>query len=504
MAFPIKRRRGVVKPSEPGSPDLGHPQLDNCVLWWNFLEGAGPVVRNLMRPAYFDGTPGSTTRFTWGGSDKGIAAKTSGSLSDNIRTSTGTLLTDADPCTIIVDFKYTASAGSNYRCVLGTSDSYTNGLKYYDYRGDHAIYDLNREYTGSPISIGDVQQVAIVCEAGTGEQSKRLYLNGNLDISWSKTKRALTELNLSYGGSGSTGDWTGCDFYQVRVYREVLSEAKIRDIYENPWAPIDRRIFIPTEVGVPLITGTGTLQAQDASVSGAGDVIAVVTGDGILQAQPAAVSGVGDLISAIEGIGTLQAGDAAVTGAGAIVQDGTGILQAQDAAVVGIGEVGNVRVGTGTLQARDATVFGEGDRASVGTGTLQAQDAAVTGIGEVEGLTTGTGTLQAQPASISGQGELTFEGAGALQAQSASVVGAGFLLGDLTLTPGDIAAIQQAVWAAPEAQQLIARVNEIWQRRGLDSANPQTYDKAGKQIRVGGITIDLTGDANEVTQTRQP
>jgi hypothetical protein len=156
------------------------------------------------------------------------------------------------------------------------------------------------------------------------------------------------------------------------------------------------------------------------------------------------------------------------------------------------------------LQAQDAAVSGAGLRIPVGTGALQAQDAAVVGLGTTEGLIAGTGILQAQSAAVLGAGEFAFDGAGTLQAQSAAVAGEGFLLGDLTLTPADLAAIQDAVWAKLVNEGLVAQINELWQRRGLDSANPQTYDKAGNQIRVGNITIDLSGDQSAVTQTRQP
>lgn len=251
-----------------------------------------------------------------------------------------------------------------------------------------------------------------------------------------------------------------------------------------------------------LHTGTGALQAQDAAVSGLGTAQGIKEGTGALQAQDAAVQGVG--VGVIEGTGALQAQDAAVIGLGAIVQVGTGALQAQDAAVSGIGELGTEKSGSGALQAQDAAVSGDGLRIPVGVGALQAQDAAVSGAGVTQELISGTGVLQAQPAAVVGSGEFTFDGAGVLQAQTAAVAGSGFLLGDLTLTEADLAAIQDAVWAKLVNEGLVAQINELWQRRGLDAANPQTYDKAGNQIRVGNITIDLTGDQSAVTQTRQP
>ncbi len=357
--------------------------------------------------------------------------------------------------------------------------------------------------TSQPVPENTWTHVAFTRRGGTN----RLYINGQFEASENRNLASTTG-GLGFGNGRNQQDSRKLEgkIAEVRYYNHSFRDAEVRALYEpaTRWALYTpETIFVP-EVVAGVVTGTGALQAQPADVSGSGNVIGIHTGDGTLQAQPATVTGAGDLISAVQGTGTLQAQDAAVVGAGAIVQDGTGALQAQDAAVSGVGEVGNVRTGTGALQAQDATVTGAGDRASVGTGALQAQDAAVSGVGELQGLTTGTGALQAQDATVSGLGEFTFEGTGALQAQAAAVTGVGFNLGEITLTPGDLAAIQQVVWSAPEAQELLSKVNEIWRRRGLDSGNPHTYDKVNNQIRVADIIIDLTGDANEVTQTRRP
>ena len=230
----------------------------------------------------------------------------------------------------------------------------------------------------------------------------------------------------------------------------------------------------------PTKTGTGALQAGDATITGVGEVRTPSVGTGALQAQAAAVSGLG-----------------------AVVNDGAGALQAAPAVIVGAGEVGDAKAGAGVLQAGDAVVSGSGVREAIGTGALQAEPAAVLGVGAVEGLTSGMGALQAGVAEVSGQGSLEFVGAGALQAQQAQIAGVGFLLGEVTLTPGDLAAIQDAVWTKLVSEGLVTKINELWQRRGLDPANPQTYDKAGSEIRVGEIKIGLSGDDNAVTQSRE-
>lgn len=216
-----------------------------------------------------------------------------------------------------------------------------------------------------------------------------------------------------------------------------------------------------------IVTGTGDLQAQAATVAGSGGTVGQIAGTGDLVAQAATMTGVGDIV--LSGTGDLQAQDAQVDGSGATVIAGTGDLQAQDATVSGLGVIGDAVVGTGDLLAQDAQVDGAGDiiiegigaleaqaaqvdgsggvvGAIVGSGLLLARAAVMAGAGVIVGAVSGTGALEAQAATMAGSGQFVIQGSGALVAQAATVTGTDsdqFISGsgDLVAQPAKLGAI---------------------------------------------------------------
>jgi hypothetical protein len=218
----------------------------------------------------------------------------------------------------------------------------------------------------------------------------------------------------------------------------------------------DYDLFPKTEVSY------GELQAQAATISGAGDLIADKTGTGALQAGASTVSGAGSpsepangwytdgwFISPtygsgwyapapvnIYGTGDLQAQSATISGDGNFLISGTGDLQAATVTVNGVGVHGIT--GTGALQSADAVILGTGIGEVSGSGTFIAQPASIDGIGSYGFIVT-TVTLQAESATISGTGLVSsvLTGTGALVAQAASISGTGARLVDGT---GDLQA----------------------------------------------------------------
>lgn len=83
------------------------------------------------------------------------------------------------------------------------------------------------------------------------------------------------------------------------------------------------------------VTGTGDLQAQNAQISGAGEVTHTGTGD--LQSQASAISGSGAVLGTISGTGDLACADSQITGTGLRITTvtGTGDLQAQSSHISG-------------------------------------------------------------------------------------------------------------------------------------------------------------------------
>jgi len=68
--------------------------------------------------------------------------------------------------------------------------------------------------------------------------------------------------------------------------------------------------FVGYSSGRPIVTGTGTLLAQAADITGAG--VSLSTGDGVLLAQSSLVVGSG--VSSSVGTGVLVVGSSVVTG----------------------------------------------------------------------------------------------------------------------------------------------------------------------------------------------
>lgn len=79
------------------------------------------------------------------------------------------------------------------------------------------------------------------------------------------------------------------------------------------------------------ITGSGTLQATTAALSGVG--LSLLSGSGVLQALTATLAGVGESIYA--GAGVLSASTATLAGTGLENINGSGILQASTARIAG-------------------------------------------------------------------------------------------------------------------------------------------------------------------------
>lgn len=174
----------------------------------------------------------------------------------------------------------------------------------------------------------------------------------------------------------------------------------------------------------PAITGSGTPDAQAATLSGSG--ASSSTGSGTPDAQAASLSGTGS--SASTGTGSLAAQSASLDAAGTIgssAVEGVGALTAQAASADGAGA--SQSTGAGTLAAHAATASGAGTSASAAAGELAAGQATAAGAGISS--STGAGALVAQAADLSGSGAAvdagTVVGGGALIAGAAAASGAG-------------------------------------------------------------------------------
>lgn len=158
----------------------------------------------------------------------------------------------------------------------------------------------------------------------------------------------------------------------------------------RPWqlfAPITRRIWVPSAGGATTHTSTGALAAQAASIAGTATHKTLHTSTGALSSQAASIAG---------------------TATHKTLHTSTGALAAQVAAVAGTAArstTGATHTSTGALAAQAAAIAGTAIHRILhtSTGALIAQSAAViAGTAIHYALHTSSGALASQSATIAG------------------------------------------------------------------------------------------------------
>lgn len=132
---------------------------------------------------------------------------------------------------------------------------------------------------------------------------------------------------------------TGPAIDNVRIFSHALSAGEVDDLAGTP-------------VTVSTVTGSGTVTAPTATVSGA--AAALVSGAGSLTAEAAVVDG--DAGAVVSGSGTVAAAAPLLAGAGAVVVAGQGSAVVLEAVVAGAGQV--IITGSGVVVAPAAVVSG--------------------------------------------------------------------------------------------------------------------------------------------------
>lgn len=188
--------------------------------------------------------------------------------------------------------------------------------------------------------------------------------------------------------------------------------------------PDDVRLTDPTQLSSSGITGSGILLCAASAILGV--ALSLSTGTGSLSAQAATISGEGTVstLLVITGEGTLVAQPASISGAGITKSTGTGVLSSQASSLSGVG-IGR-STGSGALSAQAATTSGPGSaywlarsepylnedgvnhylvedgsgRYAIEEVRLKAQSSQLSGAGL--SITTGTGALQAGNSTVSG------------------------------------------------------------------------------------------------------
>ena len=190
----------------------------------------------------------------------------------------------------------------------------------------------------STVTLGQPFNTAFVRVGSTG----RIYFNGVNEATDSSSSDDLDSADAQAGIGGAdeaaTRWWTGNIEY-VYAWKHIdLDRAReiINSIEADPYQFLEpaNSIVFPDAIAAG-ITGTGSLSAQAAQISGTGEI--TKTGTGALTAQDAGIDGSGTVTPAggISGSGALSAQASAISGVGIREITGSGSLTAQDAQISG-------------------------------------------------------------------------------------------------------------------------------------------------------------------------
>ncbi len=328
----------------------------------------------------------------------------------------------------------------------------------------------------------------------------------------------LTDNGYAQNGSGpwSQGTNTRSDCAVKAITSESLGQLTTLTSSANDDKGVASIMLLPVAAGT--ITGTGTPQAQDATVSGTGQREA--SGSGALSSQSSTVSGVGSVQGSVSGSGSLSASESSVSGSGTAqsIITGSGALQAQPSQVVGDGQRIAQDVGTPEgLESGGSTVVGSGQIRHIGSGALSAQESTASGSGIAGGAISGSGALQAQSSTVVGVGSVAsiLVVADALQSSSADQanvsvsgslgvqgVGQSHLVDEPVLTQKQLLAVQGVSQATSVeviglSQSVILAVQEAVQSYLVNSV---TLDQS-TNLGVNNSTQSVSSDQVSLTQS---
>lgn len=322
--------------------------------------------------------------------------------------------------------------------------------------GDDATHAANRSVTATSsiaLAPGDV----VVCVVAT-----------DTDAALTITAPAITAAGITFGTTtrrspASAGNTAGTDG-NIEIFDATVTSgsgtvapALAFTTATSQCGPV---AFVRLRVTSSTVTGTGSLTASTATVSGSGSLSLTgtaalvastailagtaalgLTGTGSLTASTPALSGAGTITTAVTGTGNLTAGSPALAGSGTLRVTGAGSLTAGNPVLSG---AGTLRVtGTGTPTATPATLNGAANLRLDGTGSLTVSAATLAGSGNVGSVIAGTGSLTASQAILSGSGQVRLTGTGGVTATPATLSGSGSSrvngFGSLTATPAALA-----------------------------------------------------------------
>jgi len=235
-----------------------------------------------------------------------------------------------------------------------------------------ASYDGTTQASVMPASweAGDEFLIAVLWSSS--ESSISISVSENGGLTWG------VWADVAYDGAFDAG--TDLNLFYDNAYKNNLKWLRLYDTLDGGTIAA-AKTWVEANAGnetEPLseITGTGALQAGDATFTGSG--LREITGDGNLSSNISGASGSG--LREIAGTGALQAGDAIFTGSGLREIAGTGALVSDVSLMSGIGANAPPATGTGALQAGDAIFTGSGLREIAGTGALVSDVSLMSGV----------------------------------------------------------------------------------------------------------------------------
>ena len=252
----VLRRPYTQKPPAGVRPNLRHPQLRGCVAWWPFLGNARDVIGNSH--GVITGGP------TWKGSPKGRALNFSGTDQfielGSIPSTHPLSLQTGNGFSVAFWLKHPNTGDASQRIIDKSSGGPANsGWSIWVSTYPRLGLGVNGDPSG-PLSTGFSTNVwyhhVVTFRESTVTDAVSYYIDGAFDLSGdlnTTLPTTTTDCRIGALATGDTRDLKG-ELVDLRVYDRPISAVEVRDIYENTWAPFERKIYLPLSAAEKEVT----------------------------------------------------------------------------------------------------------------------------------------------------------------------------------------------------------------------------------------------------------
>jgi len=241
-----------------GKPKLKTEWVSDKGAFYIFNQTSGDLIDVSLNNVI--GAKESESIVTWRNSKKGRIAHFNNSNSAGV--TYGFNLGDprsleiSDEITILSGVKVPSNPGGpNWARIIsktngGTGDNWGVSLQDPPNARELGFRINNNSLGGSALVANQYHDLAFTYKSG----DKRIYIDGNIDVTDTQTGSITTSGVVKIGSHGSADD-RGLfgEIYYLYIIPRSLSQKEVRNISENPWSvfePPSQRIFVPAVSGV--------------------------------------------------------------------------------------------------------------------------------------------------------------------------------------------------------------------------------------------------------------